>query len=166
MTSFEIIQAILGFFQVLTGLLIAWFVHKLSKNQVSIEAVQHVTEQWQDLNMAVACDKDLQKALVKMGYENDPVEELQTKYIVYYILNILSEAYSAYVKGLITEDFYHKMMRDQSALLCRNYQQLEKIISGSRGYPNAFIDSLREQIRHQRVVEANVGNVESKSIGT
>ena len=107
-----------------------------------------INEQWQRFNLLSFENQSFTETQIEMKYDDvENIERFRKRSIIYYVLNILHDAFLAKENDAISPKFADSMTRDQVRNLLRSEEEFYDILEGFGGYDDDFTGYIKEIIK-------------------
>ncbi|EPJ43164.1 MAG: hypothetical protein OFPII_43340 [Osedax symbiont Rs1] len=132
--------------QVVVSYLIAKSLRTLGDKSTLLNASSHANKQWQEFNKLVIIDPEFRKTLMVLENLEASDSVVQTKYMIFFILNILHDQYAARESLGITNDHIEANIKEMIGTLKAQKDLVLSILNGNRGYDKPFIEECKKHL--------------------
>lgn len=133
--------------EVFVAYLIAASINRATRQSESLEASRRIYQQWQDFNVLVITNSEFRNAHRDLEQLPDSDGEIQKKYLLFYVLNVIYSAYSA--SKLKRDDLRQadRQLSDHLQILKCQQEAVLEILRGGRGYDDEFVKKCEEILK-------------------
>jgi hypothetical protein len=120
--------------------------NRLSERNIRLSNIRSLNTQWQSIVLSSLENDDVASTLGDIRYGPDNKNQLREQFAIYYIANLLEDAYHVSRKDRAIRKYTDPLIMAQARILKRSGKDIMSIVTVERGYDPLFVAYLKKML--------------------